>query len=328
MRLAHIIALSTVVALSSAAYAYVEEGHYYSVASLGQEPLPAAIVNSKQIALIALCAQIPDLSKELDAVTLKFDSTFRFSLGGWLWGGFGSCYDNEIRHMVAVHHYLHALTGAPVADTEIAARRTFLHLRAAWSHDQSPKNACALGLAIHLYGDAHAHQDLRKPDHMYEAGMGHFRDDILPDLLAYPGRPDKWKEYVNNLGDLLQIGPSLHRADLLKIPYPYLDKAGSRGNRYFESNILDDLNKLASTSNPSWEKLKPPVENYSHDLRQETSFDKVMSDYFPKLESPPKFVDVWSAFHEAAKQEFTNKSSSFPTKGDDKFSPIVPACDE
>src|SRR5258706_8657716 len=247
-------------AMHATAFAYNEDGHFYTVVALEQERRDLANLPADHFRIVALCAQIPDLSRELDAVTLKVNSLG--ALGGWLWGGFGACRNDEVRHMVSVHHYVHALTDGDAKRTEAAANETVTKLRAIWSSDPTYVNACALGLGLHLLGDSQSHRRLGTDSQMYGPGMGHANDNHDPDYIVFRDRLPLWKRYVGTLGNIHLIQEEkVHRGEMFKIFDTRLT-GGSRENSYFTPTIIEEMKRLQT---PTGGPALSPFERARHD---------------------------------------------------------------
>ena len=91
-------------------HAYDPDGHFYTVVAIEVNRTPALTDRPRrEAALVAFCAQLPDLAKEFDAVSLRVRATA--SLTGFSWGAFSTCWGANVKYMVNVHQYPHVLTG-------------------------------------------------------------------------------------------------------------------------------------------------------------------------------------------------------------------------
>jgi|SRR6185369_171730 hypothetical protein len=297
------------------ALAYNEDGHYYTIAALQQERriIPPGIP-PEQLAVVSLCAQIPDLSRELDATTLKVNSLGTF--GGWLWAGFSACRGSDVRNMNEVHHYLHALTDGASNKVDEAAHAILRRLHVAWLADRSDASACALGLGIHHLGDAHSHRRLTNESRMYAPGMGHYSDDHDPDYIVFPRRQPLWERYVGTLGSALDIAAHAEqRAVFLKITQSRTT-GGSRDNAYYTQEIIKEMAALkppnGGTTLPAWPAGVPAVDRYYEQaswFRRKVldgSFDEVMRAYIPTQAAQATFADVWPKYRAIAREEYRN----------------------
>jgi hypothetical protein len=178
-----------------AANAYLIGGHHYTPTAVFQENIRYTKSPEKRNEKVveAFCAQLPDLSRELNAPTQRANVFWSSDAG---WSMFSSCWTNKARHMVAAQYYLHALTGTPVIPVRSAAERTIANLRQARSANKDAgeriRLSCAIGLAFHLLGDTYAHAELDHPDKLYPTGMGHFRHMVAPDDML-SRNSDYWK---------------------------------------------------------------------------------------------------------------------------------------
>src|SRR6185437_13381711 len=141
------------------------------------------------------CAQLPDLSRELDAKSLRLE------MGIWSprWTFFNACSDAQVAHMAISQFYVHTLTGGTGERALKAAEKTLDALKQ--QADQSNEARCAVGFALHALGDARAHQVLgSNPAAMYPTGEGHLTDGTKPDHPLFPGRDALWTDYATWMG--------------------------------------------------------------------------------------------------------------------------------
>lgn len=185
--------LLALVSTTGVSFAYNEDGHFYTAAAI-ERTRHLQGTDFTEARLVTFCAQLPDMTKELDAVTLRVNE-----LGtgyGYLWGAFSTCWGKGVRHMVTVHQYLHGFVDAgqidkprkahPAQAVTEAAIATVGFFRDRLERQHNPNDACALGFAIHLLGDSFAHRTLSNPNIMYDPGMGHFDDGHHPERHRVP----------------------------------------------------------------------------------------------------------------------------------------------
>lgn len=194
-----LIALAGLLLLFPAASAlgYDVAGHFYTVGIVFDgvdHPLPPEAID-----LITFCAWLPDETTELNAVTV-YERLSRFD---WLrWEATDSGPAATVGAMVEVQQLLHALTGGESGAVTRVARRTVSDLlrdvRPAGSPTQDYVNhLCAVGFALHLYGDSFAHRVTGDLSHTYPTGGGHWAEFSHPDhLLSSPAKEDLWKQYA------------------------------------------------------------------------------------------------------------------------------------
>jgi hypothetical protein len=185
-----LVGMLSAAALPSPALAYQEAGHYYTVALLASRLIPQ--LSDPDAHVIAFCAQLPDQSADLDAVVV-YQSAIKHSTFAWLsWAFSSSANSLEVRRMITVQQLLHGLTGGSATAVRNVAEKTLRTLRRQITSPESgdanrAASLCALGFAMHLYGDSYAHQIMGSPgeddpDKVYSTGMGHARDLHYPDL--------------------------------------------------------------------------------------------------------------------------------------------------
>jgi hypothetical protein len=196
-------ALAAVLWLAAAlpADAYQRDEHYYSqriaLASL-RPPLPGADV-------VAFCGQLADEAPELNAIAV-YERLMRHPLDYASWTLRGSGPDATVGTMVTVQQLLHSLTGGSasaarsIATTTVKASFAAAERAESASPQERADALCALGFALHLYGDTFAHRRLKNQRRMYRTGIGHLFDASTPDFpLSGPERLDLWREYVTSL---------------------------------------------------------------------------------------------------------------------------------
>ncbi len=191
-------ALAVLIAAAPAA-AYQRDEHYYTVRlSLGRR-------EGGDVA--AMCSQLADEAPELNAIS-TYRRVMRRPLAYAAWALAGRGPAETVGVMVETQQLLHGLTGgSPKAVRAVAAglaRELFERARAEKDPAARADELCALGFALHLYGDSFAHQRLRNPARMYDTGIGHFYDATRPDLpLVSAARFELWREYLTSAAGLI-----------------------------------------------------------------------------------------------------------------------------
>jgi hypothetical protein len=190
--------------LSSArpAAAYRWDEHYYTVrlafgARAGGE-------------VASLCAQLADESPELGAISV-YRRLMKHPLdyAAWTLGGRGP--DETVGRMVTVQQLAHGLTGGSPEAVREVARETAKSLGALARAEKDPSRRadaqCALGFAMHLFGDSFSHARIKNPAKMYPTGLGHFFDATTPDIpLSSPTRMEMWRDYLATAPTLIPAG--------------------------------------------------------------------------------------------------------------------------
>jgi hypothetical protein len=323
----------------SVTWAYDEDGHYYTAALLRSYRPPGVDGRANQEAnLLSVCAQLPDLAKELDAVTLRVKVTP--SISGFFWGSFSRCWSDDVRYMANVHHYLHALTGEtdakgrPVEASKVtdaaAATLSGLLSRVSAQREFNPNLVCAAGLSVHLLGDSFAHRRLDAPNRMYAAGLGHYYDNHDPDRVLYnrlDGKTDRspmWGEFVTRLARNLGIAIDKARSDavaaLIKANMPAL------APDFNEGRMIDGLRRIIGTppAPTTWDLFKTPVETLTendgwwgrHVLKR--SCKEALHDLYGGT-LPARYGEIdcgraWSYLLEVAVEKFGDIAPACPLK--------------
>lgn len=189
-------AAAALLLLPSLAGAYHREDHYYSV-RLALADLRPRIQGDETA---AMCAQLADEASELNAIEV-YRALMRhpLSYAGWSLAGRGE--DAWTRRMATTQQLLHGLTGGSSQGLRAAAALAVAASRKRLDGRLPPQERadalCALGFALHLYGDSYAHARIRNPARMYGTGIGHFFDAAVPDFpLCGPRRRDAWEAYL------------------------------------------------------------------------------------------------------------------------------------
>lgn len=187
----------TLLALLAAApaNAYHREEHYYTVQLTLAELRPRI----EGDAVAAMCSQLADESKELNAIE-AYRALMRHPLAYAAWS-FGGGASETVARMLAIQQLVHGLTGGSPRGTRAVAERAVAaatkRLDGKLSAQERADALCALGFSLHLYGDTYAHTRLKNPDKMYDTGLGHFFDASVPDFpLCAPHRQADWAAYV------------------------------------------------------------------------------------------------------------------------------------
>ena len=335
--------------------AYQAAGHYYTIALLVHLVAPA--IKPTDAHLIAFCAQLPDLSSDLDA-TAVYKSAVWHTPGAWLSWARGNRVESDwIRRMITVQQLLHGITGGTASDVQSVAVET---LKALWkpiiAPQEGPANRaaslCALGLAFHLYGDSFAHQmmgDHGKPDfeNMYSTGMGHARDLYYPDLplcvhfastprifrhcdTGNGGRFDLWQTAWVKAAEYLGTGttngampPDVVKAASEKILL--LDRDASDRNDWNELQLESMLAGFAA--------LTDADSMFFSEHLSDRPCEKVVADAISShlLEPVASFhcADVWSLYYQVAEREFSNipkarANLGFQHPSDPYLTPLLP----
>jgi hypothetical protein len=247
LQAAAILALLTA---APAANAYLIGGHHYTPTAVFQENpgYTKSTGKRKEKIVEAFCAQLPDMSRELNAPTQRANVFWSSDAG---WSIFSSCWTNQARHMVAAQYYLHALTGTPVAPVRAAAERTIANLRQARSANKDAEErirlSCAIGLAFHLLGDTYAHAELDHPEKLYPTGMGHFRHLLAPDDMLsrdseywkHISADNNWEQWLSEVYKVLDERPPSGEIGNLSRGIPVTGK--DYGEQQLQAKLLGHL---------------------------------------------------------------------------------------
>jgi len=157
----------------------------------------------------AFCAQLADEAPELSAIAV-YRRLMKHPLDYTVWMLSGGGPDKTVGRMVTIQQMLHGLTGgSPSAVRSIAISAVTVLGEAARAEKDPQRRAdaqCALGFALHLYGDSFAHTRLKNTLKMYPTGLGHFFDATAPDQpLTTQPRMAMWREYVSTAPNLLPL---------------------------------------------------------------------------------------------------------------------------
>lgn len=184
-----------------AAWAFNQSGHMDSVSLIVHQALgPLNALGEPERLVISACAQLPDMSQELDA-TKVYGEAFLADKWNWIWWGLNDELGNDkIREMFVVQQLVHGLTGGEPMAMRAAALKVVGELadrvasgrRTAGKGGEHVQALCALGIGLHLWGDTLAHTEVpwngeddavlkARPPRMYATGRGHGFEGHLPD---------------------------------------------------------------------------------------------------------------------------------------------------
>lgn len=295
--------------ISGAALAYNEGGHFYTVSIATQRLLTSSklpALSTEKAALISFCAQLPDESYELDAVEVYWALASKNKADYFRWL-FGNTSPVAVRRMITVQQLLHGLAGGRTTIVRGIARTIVQDLAREALADPPQANAfCALGFAMHLYGDSFAHTKLYAPDVMYPTGRGHAADFHYPDYPLYElsnslSRENGWKDYVIAMPTLFDGTFAFDGLVLQRVvPTVFaLARKASQLSEYGEGEIINIILDNI-TSKPS---LNPAVEGHDHDFCQE-----YVNHSFPggslKILTAPNCQQSWNLFRRKAEVRF------------------------
>jgi hypothetical protein len=306
-------------AVSRWSYSYDADGHFYTAVTIqqGRQP-PFAGSLRDQAVLLAFCAQLPDLAKEYDAVSLRVRLIPSFT--GSLWGAFSSCWGDEVCHMVTVHHYLHGLTDTkaePVTTAAVEILKSLLKPDPA-TGALDANNVCAAGFAIHLLADSFAHRRLDSPEWMYAPGMGHYSDDHNPDFILYnkdgKDRTHLWSRFIKEFGAALSVNLDPTRAAALSAIIKQSLNQATLDNYFNEAELIAALRSTlkgpAGDQTSTWMPYAPPVEGLSArdswlDRRVlQRSCQQVLDEYKISAKWNLNCNRIWNNYKQAAVREF------------------------
>jgi hypothetical protein len=182
-----LLALS--VCAAGPARGYDPAGHFYTISlvvSMIKPPLAPAAAK-----VVSFCAELPDHSSDLDAASVYQRSITRSwnSPRSWVrWARNDEVGSDALKRMVTVQQLLHGLTGGSAAAVQYLAANTVRKLRQQMPATNAAAGFatwCAVGLGLHLFGDAFAHTMMgpggTDTDDMYSTGLGHAKHYHYPD---------------------------------------------------------------------------------------------------------------------------------------------------
>jgi len=293
--------------------AYEGAGHYYTIVLIMKDLLSQRL-SEEQSSLVAFCAQLPDIAEELDAIEV-YKSAASNPIAWAAWGWNDKVLNRNIGQMIEVQQFLHGLTGGKSDEVRKVAEEIVKELsdKIPWKSGGIPSTGdtsslCALGFALHLYGDSFAHRQLDKPESMYPTGRGHFGDGVRPDRPLFSSF--RTQDYLENylvrasgyLGDFT-LGPSV-KANEMNNEVKKLQTGGEANgwNDYGEVLLRDllirqiDKNRTEDFVPPLHEHKTSPCNRYIKKIFVEEK-------HFKHLK-PPKCEVAWSRFRDKAKSLF------------------------
>ncbi len=195
-----LLAAALLPARPAAAYRWDE--HYYTVR------LAFGAREGGEVA--AMCAQLADEAPELNAIAV-YRRLMKHPLDYAAWTFSGAGPNETVGRMVTIQQILHGLTGGSPEAVRAIAVETAKTLGAKASAEKDPSKRadaqCALGFALHLFGDSFAHTRIKNTTKMYATGLGHFFDATTPDQpLSSPTRMEQWREYLAEAPTLIPAG--------------------------------------------------------------------------------------------------------------------------
>ncbi len=304
---------------AATAFAFNLGGHYFSVLAVfssGKAPIDDGRATE------AFCSELPDMSKELDAITLRSDVFWSVQDRGW--GSGGHCDSPVSRHMVQVQFYLHALTGRGASVPREAAKQMLRTLgeRIAASSENPQELAnlhCERGFAAHLLGDTFAHVQLKSDPKtakkyadpigvLYDTGLGHFRDGVNPDYMLWRSSPSfaesvQWTGWIKAVADYVDGRTSIRDAEeLLKETATARASTGSADD--IEKKFIDELQH---NTGALW-LVELPEAKHDWTWSQTQACDDQVKRYFdkrqPKPSDRPNCAIVWHDYLALAQQAF------------------------
>jgi hypothetical protein len=305
---------ATVVAIiaiyASSAAAYEVAGHYYTMTLLMKELLPQQL-QEKQSSLVAFCAQLPDIAEELDALEVYKEAASN-PIAWAAWGSNEKVWNKSVAQMIAVQQLLHGLTGGNAKELQAVARDLVkeLSLNISSRPGGAPPSAatsglCALGFALHLYGDSFAHRQLDNQEFMYPTGRGHAGDGHKPDRpLSSSNRTLDWEGYLlqgaGHLGSFT-LGRSVQSNETPAARKLQADGKATWWNNYGEGLLREVL--VQRIPRERIEQFNPPIHEQKTARCQSYVNDVFKAGHFAKLE-PLRCAAAWSFFYSKAKGVF------------------------
>ncbi len=276
-------------ALAVPAAGYQREDHYYST-----RLALAASRQGPEDAVVSLCAQLADEAPELNPIE-SYRRMMRHPLiyAWWSLRSIGA--DEPVGRMITVQQALHALTGgsseAAHAIGLAAARSTLKTAEAAPHEPEARADAyCALGFALHFYGDTFAHRRIHNPARMYPTGLGHLFDGVAPDLPLYnKERAALWRRYLSSFEDFLpgyetkKLEPFMTLSDEIRGRGHDSNAHGRRQLRQAESAELKRLGVVAA-----------PLERAPGKLRCQQIVDDYAASH--AIKTPPNCESAWTLY--------------------------------
>jgi hypothetical protein len=309
LKAAAIVAAIVAICAASAA-AYEVAGHYFTVLLLMKQLLPQQL-GEKESSLVAFCAQLPDIAEELDALEV-YKGAASNPIAWAAWGSNNKVWNKSVAQMIGVQQFLHGLTGGNAKDLQAAARELVqeLSLNIPWQSGGLPRSGdtsglCALGFALHLYGDSFAHRRLDDPDTMYSTGRGHAGDGHKPDRpLSSRDRAEQWIDYLlqgpRPLGKFA-LDPAVQSHETAAAMKLVDEEKPTWWNNYGEALLRDVLVQRIPVGRI--EQFQPPIHEHKV-ARCQSYVDGIFSaGYFDKLRAP-RCAAAWSLFYAKARSVF------------------------
>ncbi len=285
------LALAALLSAAAPAAAYQRDEHYYTIR--------LSVDKREGGDVAALCSQLADEAPELNAISVYRRMMRRpWAYGAWSLRDASS--DESVAVMVETQQLLHGLTGgSPAAVRAIAAglaRELFERARAEKDPVKKADTMCAVGFALHLYGDSYAHTRIHNASRMYGTGIGHFFDATKPDLPLYSAaRFDLWRDYVDSAPDVI---PEAHERSFERM----FTSAGEtrRSARSANNWGLAELWKLEhSEVEQRGLECAPLPRNAA-----ERPCSAVLADATKGLKTPPTCEGAWAVYRDAAGRAF------------------------
>jgi hypothetical protein len=318
-----------VLAAAAPASAYHREEHYYTVRLALADLRPR--IDGDETA--AMCAQLADEARELNAIEV-YRALMRHPVdyAAWSLGGGGS--ERVAGRMATIQTMLHGLTGGTSAGLRAVAVRTVSASRKRLSEPLAPQQRadalCALGFALHLYGDSYAHARIKNRERMYDTGIGHFFDASVPDFpLCAPHRRDAWESYLLAAPALFVEHKRYSDLPALVEASRGLTPSATRKNRFEQPRLKEaEIQALAALGETP--KLIEPS-------RAQRSCRDVVEGWARAhgVGTPPTCAGAWSLFYEDASAAFADYESApehaaspARAKRSRPFSPLSPFPEE
>ena len=306
--------------------AFDEAGHFYTAYALAMTIRPDDV--PKDQLLVSFCAQLPDMSADLDAVTVYSRAITSNPLAWLKWATRESTDSDAVRKMVTIQQLLHALTGGDSAAIEAVAKRNVVLLHEALKNSSAasrPAALCALGFGLHFLGDSVAHQRLDDSHQMYATGRGHAADLHYPDyvlcgaLAPSPRLPNhclfdgprflKWKAIWTNAGstydpDDVKIDPAPRQQ--LFDAVTALGPSAADSNDWNESAMRLALAGKTHVADYSEFILKQKSDRPCDAVLAEAIDGKLQLSSFKGL----KCATIWSAYWPSINRAFTEAGGS------------------
>ena len=334
-----IFVTALLLSLCTTSAAYDMGGHHYTLNAIFSSGNPPPVTHAAAEQLIqAFCAELPDLSLELDAITQR--NHVLFDPKELLWGARGRCNTAGCAHMVASQFYLHALTGADTAPVRSAAENIVRAIdaelaatRAAHPADMSQQLVnlwCERGFAAHLLADTFAHSVLANPQKLYPTGLGHTRDMHEPDFML--ARDDlamspttRWSAWVQSAA--ANLSDAQFAAPVIKLAEAVASKdSDDHGEKILQSKLLSytaaEWNAYTPAL-PDWNKPSTPSTKWWIFGRMEDAYTQVIlqnscQSQLARFASQvnlsslgnkvPQCDAVWAGYRDRAMEQFSKQA--------------------